>query len=389
MKVYVESKTNKVFFSVTHKGKRFYVYTGIQTTEKFSGMIFPKSDKSAKAKTRRLAELYARCESYVLDHIEEGIDTMKEHLKEMCTGAVKTDKSPFLSFMQAFLETRERPNTRRSYERTYRCIEAYDDKCNFNTIDKDWLTGFIKHEMAKGRKSNGISNDITHIKAVFKKAIDDGKTQNYPFHSIKLKKEETRKRCLSLEQMRALRDAKLSGKQAMYRDFFMLGFYLIGINVSDLLTLKKEDLRNGRISYYRNKTGRLYDIKVEPEAMEIISRYRSRKPQYLLRFFEDAGTFSVDHFTNNLNRALRRIGPKDPKDRRKATASPIDKQISSYYNRHSWATFASEIGMSLEIIGRALGHSIWEKTVTAVYVKYDNKAIDEANRKVIDYLNQK
>ena len=28
-----------------------------------------------------------------------------------------------------------------------------------------------------------------------------------------------------------------------------------------------------------------------------------------------------------------------------------------------------------------------EKTVTAVYVKYDNKKIDEANRKVIDYMN--
>ena len=121
--------------------------------------------------------------------------------------------------------------------------------------------------------------------------------------------------------------------------------------------------------------------------MEIINRYRSRKPQYLLRFFEDAGTFSVDHFTNNLNRTLRRIGPKDPKDRRKATVSPIDKQMSSYYNRHSWATFASEIGISLETIGRALGHSVWEKTVTAVYVKYDNKKIDDANRKVIDYLN--
>lgn len=284
-------------------------------------------------------------------------------------------------------KTRERPNTRRSYERTYRCVEAYDGKCSFNTITKDWLEGFIRHEMDKGRKTNGISNDITHIKAVFKKAIDDGKTQNFPFHYIRLKKEETRKRCLSLEQMRELRDAKLHGKQALYRDFFMLGFYLIGINVSDLLTLKKEDFRNGRISYYRNKTGRLYDIKVEPEAMEIISRYRSRKPQYLLRFFEDAGTFDVDHFTNNMNRTLRRIGPKDPKDMRKSSPHPIDSKMSSYYNRHSWATFASEIGISLETIGRALGHSVWEKTVTAIYVKYDNKAVDEANRKVIDYLN--
>ena len=133
MKVYVESKTNKVFFSVTHMTKRFYVYTGLQTTEKFSGMMFPKSDKSAKAKTRRLAELYAKCESYILDHHEESPDMMKEHLKEICTGAKKEDKSPFLSFMKAYAETREKPNTRRSYERTYRCVEAYDGKCAVST----------------------------------------------------------------------------------------------------------------------------------------------------------------------------------------------------------------------------------------------------------------
>ena len=156
MKVYVESKTNKVFFSVTHMTKRFYVYTGLQTTEKFSGMMFPKSDKSAKAKTRRLAELYAKCESYILDHHDESPDLMKEHLKEICTGAKKEDKSPFLSFMKAFAETRERPNTRRSYERTYRCIEAYDGRCSFNTITKDWIEGFIRHEMDKGRKINEI-----------------------------------------------------------------------------------------------------------------------------------------------------------------------------------------------------------------------------------------
>ena len=61
--------------------------------------------------------------------------------------------------------------------------------------------------------------------------------------------------------------------------------------------------------------------------------------------------------------------------------------MSSYYNRHSWATFASEIVISLETIGRALGHSFFENSVSSVYVKYDNKKIDQANIKVIDYMN--
>ena len=42
----------------------------------------------------------------------------------------------------------------------------------------------------------------------------------------------------------------------------------------------------------------------------------------------------------------------------------------------------------MEVIGRALGHAMWDNAVTSTYIKYDTKKIDEANRKVIDYLNK-
>lgn len=388
MKVYVEPKTNKVYFSVTMRGKRFYVYTGIGTTEKFTGMVFPRSDKANKAKTRKLAELFAQCESYILDHGSETNELMKEHLKEICTGVKKSEKSPFLDFMREVADNKSKPNTKRGYERTMRCVEAYDPRCTFATMTSEWVEGFIKHEADKGRGNNGIATDITHIKFVFKRAMEEGKTNNYPFNSIKIKREATKKRCLTLEQMRAIRDSKpFMRKTQAYVDFFMLGFYLIGINVSDLLVLRKEDFHNGRISYYRNKTGRLYDIKVEPEAMEIINRHKSRKKDRLLDFLDIVASDNVDHFTHNLNKALRRLGPRDPNDLRRKTLNPIEPNVSSYYNRHTWATFASEIGIPLETIGRALGHSIWDRSITSVYVKYDTKAIDDANRKVIDYLN--
>ena len=388
MKVYVEAKTNKVYFAVTFKAKRFYVYTGIQTTEKFSGMVFPRSDKANKAKTRKLADIFSKCESYILDHGTESVELMKDHLKEICTGVKKSEKSPFLDFMENVANGKSRENTIRGYKRTLRCVEAYDPHCTFASMTNEWVDGFISHEKSKGRNNNGILTDITHIKSVFKVAIEEGKTNNYPFHAIKLKKETTKKRCLSLEQMRAFRDAKTyRSKTQAYLDFFMLGFYLIGINVSDLLSLKKEDFHNGRISYYRNKTGRLYDIKVEPEALEIINRHKSRKKDRLLDFLDIVEAKNVDSFTLNLNHALRRLGPRDTKDLRRKSPSPIEPNVSSYYNRHTWATFASEIGIPLETIGRALGHSIWDRSITSVYVKYDTKAIDDANRKVIDYLN--
>lgn len=387
MKVYVESGTNKVYFSITHKLKRFYVYTGLQTTEKFSGMVFPKSDKNSKAKTAMLAKLYSNAEEYLLMHSDESVTDMKEHLKELITGA-KKEKKLFVDYLNEFGESRNRENTKRAYHRTYVCVENYDGKATLDSIDKRWVESFIDNEKNRGRKINGIATDIAHIKAVFKKAIEEGRTSNYPFSSIRMKKEETRKRCLSLEQMRGFRDSKTYCNSSMvYVDAFMLGFYLIGINISDLLLLKKSDLSNGRISYYRNKTNRLYDIKVEPEAMEIISRHKCRGGDRLLDFLSFVKNDSVFYFTINMNKALRRIGIRDDEDHRKATSKPIEPSVSSYWNRHTWATFASELGIPMETIGRALGHSIWDNAITSTYIKFDTKKIDDANRKVIDYLN--
>lgn len=386
MKVYVEASTNKVFFSVTHKLKRFYIYTGLQTTEKFSGMVFPKSDKSARAKTTMLAKLYADVEDYRLTHIDESVLEMKEHLKDIISGEKRSSKTPFLDYLRKVADGKERFNTRRNYLRVAKQIEAYDGACSFSTIDKKWMDGYIAHQKRRGRTPNGISTDVQIIKATFSRAIEEEITDRYPFRGVTVKKVQTAKRCLSLEQLREIRDFKLTGKKAMYRDCFMLCFYLIGINISDLLFLRKEDYHGGRITYRRNKTGRLYDIKVEPEARSIIERHKSRKKDFLLSFLEEGGTCSTNTFANNLTRHLRTVGQKKRHSYYVDTI-PIEPKITSYWSRHTWATMASEIDIPMEVIGRSLGHSIWDRAVTATYIKYDTKKIDEANRKVIDYVN--
>lgn len=386
MKIYVNNRDFKVFFAVTHKYKRFYISTDLQTTEKFTGMVFPKSDKSAKAKTARLAALYTKVEDYILTHQDETAEELKEHLKEVITGAKKRDRGSFVAYIREVAKTKGRYNTQRNYERVARTIEAYDKGCTFETINRKWVVAYIDHEKEKGRKANGIQTDLQIMKFVFNKAIEDELTDKFPFRGVSVKKEQTKKRCLTLEQLRAIRDFKLTGKKAMYRDCFMLSFYLIGINISDLLFLSKNALKNGRISYKRNKTGKLYDIKVEPEAMEIINRHKSRKKDLLLSFLEEANVTITNTFANNMSRHLRTIGEKE-RHGYYVTVHPIEEGITSYWSRHTWATMASEIDIPMEVIGRSLGHSLWENAVTSTYIKYDTKKVDEANRKVIDYLN--
>ena len=60
-------------------------------------------------------------------------------------------------------------------------------------------------------------------------------------------------------------------------------------------------------------------------------------------------------------------------------------KISAYWARHSWATIAAELEISIETISHGLGHMIGGDQ-TLVYVAYRQSKVDDANRRVIDYI---
>lgn len=59
--------------------------------------------------------------------------------------------------------------------------------------------------------------------------------------------------------------------------------------------------------------------------------------------------------------------------------------LSSNWARHTWATIASRLDLPKEVISRGLGHS-FGLSVTDIYIDFDNSKVDEANRRVIDYV---
>ena len=60
--------------------------------------------------------------------------------------------------------------------------------------------------------------------------------------------------------------------------------------------------------------------------------------------------------------------------------------LSSYWARHTWATIAASLDIPKETISAALGHEIGSP-ITSIYIRLDQKKVDEANRMVIDYVN--
>lgn len=86
-----------------------------------------------------------------------------------------------------------------------------------------------------------------------------------------------------------------------------------------------------------------------------------------------------------MDNGLKKIGIVEKyKNGGKKTCVPLFPQISSYWARHSWATIASSLDIPKDTIAAGLGHG--GNTVTDIYINFDQRKVDEANRRVLDWV---
>ena len=311
-------------------------------------------------------------------HIDQLIHPEKAEKEKEITEYKNLFSTRFLKFADS-----KQPSTRKIYMHTYSRMEIFEGehltKLKFEDITKDWLTSFEKFLSETSPSQNARNIHFRNIRAVFNEAIDEDITTAYPFRRFKIRPVATAKRNLKVEDLRMLINYPCEKYAQKYLDMFKLMFMLIGINSIDLCHLK--EISNGRINYHRAKTKRLYSIKVEKEAMEIIEKYRGKN--WLLNILD--GYNDYHDFTKHMNNALKNIGPlKRSGLGGKKERKPLFPNISSYWARHSWATIASSLDIPRDTIAHALGHG--GNTVTDIYIDFDQQKVDDANRKVLDWV---
>jgi integrase len=231
-----------------------------------------------------------------------------------------------------------------------------------------------------GLKANTQGVYFRDIRLVYNRAIlDDMAYQSdYPFRRFKIPKQVTAKRNIVKSDLLKVMNLKLSDLQECSRDMFLLSLFLVGINFKDLLTVKSTQVVNNRLIYHRSKTGKLISIKIEEEAMEIIQKYKGES--LLLNALEIVSPEKGKKrplfmkIMDRTNQQLKIIARK----------SGVNIPLSTYYARHTWATIAAQQGVSRDVIGLALGHQ--SGSITDVYIEWDPQLIDQANRKVIDFI---
>lgn len=287
----------------------------------------------------------------------------------------------FMARFRRFAYLKYNTRTREIYEATISRIVAFDKRCEkltFEDVDKNWLTSFESFLARTSPSVNARSIHFRNIRAVFNDAIDDEVTRYYPFRKFKIKRAATPKRSLSVEELRELFAYPVEDHQQKYLDVFKLSFFLLGINIGDLCKLHK--IVAGRVEYKRAKTHRLYSVKVEPEAMDIIQRYKGRKQ--LINPLDNYADYR--QYAKRLNDALQSIGEVEIGKQGRKIINPLHPELTTYWARHTWATIAASLDIPKETIAAALGHG--GNTVTDIYIDFDQRKVDEANRRVIDWV---
>jgi integrase len=242
----------------------------------------------------------------------------------------------------------------------------------FETIDYSFLMKLENSLKYRDFMPNSIGIFMRNIRTIYNQAITMGivDLSLYPFRKYKIPKGRPRHRTLSPTEMATI--AKIEIKDPLMRwarDMFMLSFCLIGINMKDLMYLEK--IEGGRINYIRSKGKKNYSIKVPPQALHIIKRYPGKR--YLLNTLDKYSDYRTA--TKRINYKLKDI----------AKICKIDKEVSTYYCRHSWGTLArTYLNISKDDIAAALGHRQIEiPETTEGYIEEDQRMVDLANKKVI------
>lgn len=376
-----------VKISIARNGKTFYVPLNIEIGEKDWNASAKNMDYIINVANRRSLNLviraeYARVEQAIRDLQLSGKlrSITNKELQTFLSYDRKTtdsDKELFLKQAKQYISQCKTDGTRSAYETALKALQRHFDleKLSLTDITKQMLVEFKSKLQKEELKVNTIENYIAHIRSIYNYAYHNG-IINTPFPYILSHKEQTAKRSLLAEQIKLMISGNVSAIQRKYIDVFTLILFMRGINMKDLSELPSDAIHNGRIIYRRHKTGKEYEIKVEPEIKEIIDRYKGKKQ--LLRFFDNKKGDYYKNFGNAMRQTLRNA----------SKSLGITEHISAYWARHSWATIAIEIGGTMELVSAGLGHS-FGAPVTTVYVAYRQKQIDELSRRVIDYILDK
>ena len=249
-----------------------------------------------------------------------------------------------------------------------------------NEIDSDLMVEYQTYLRQRGLAMNTVSFYNRILRAAYNRAVEKGLAeQRHPFRHVYTGVDKTVKRAIPLQATRRIKNLDLSARPSLEfaRDMFLFSFYTRGMSFIDMAHLRKQDLRNGILSYRRRKTGQQLFIKWEQCMQEIAGKHAAKGSDRLLAIIR-----TPDNALRQYRNALRLVNNKL---KTISAMAGLQTNLTMYVSRHSWASIARSKHVPVSVISEGMGHD--SETTTQIYLaSLDNSLIDRANSMILKNL---
>ena len=307
-----------------------------------------------------------------------------EAVKDMFQGSIDTQMTLLKLFDRLTDELKSRVGIDRAagsvstYTYTRRALAEFIKKkfnasdLAFGQLNEQFIRDFQDFVLVdKGLAMDTLRHYLALLKKVCKTAYKEGHSEKHHFAHYKLPKQKaSTPKALSREDFEKIRDLEIDGKRISHiitRDLFLFACYT-GTSYADTVSITESNLStddNGEqwLKYRRKKNELLARVKLLPEAIALIEKYRDDNRETL---------FPAQHYRtlrNNM-KSLR-------------VMSGMTEDLVYHAGRHSFASLVTlEEGVPIETISRMLGHS--NITTTQIYARVTPKKLFEDMDKFIE-----
>lgn len=392
-----EGKPGTLYFQVTHRRSTRTVYTDYHITpEEWDGrtsFIRITGTPERQAELRLItSKLRWDCKQ-ITSLITEKEQAMVEYTADDIVSAFRLlpPCPTWFGFIHGMVAEKIRIG-RLGTAKTYRdALASFSRFRNGEDIAIDALDAELMNQYeawlkAQGVKRNSSSCYLRTLRTLYRKAVEKGlATDKDIFRRVFTGFASTVKRALPLDTIRTIRRLSLpdGSDLAFSRDMFMLCIYLQGISFVDMAYLKKNDIKNGLLQYSRKKTGQSVSIGWELVMQEIVDTYAHLtvgSPYLLPIITKQDGTErrQYERMEHKVNRLLKKIG----------ALVGLQIPLTTYVGRHCWASTMRDMGVSLSIVSKGLGHE--SLRTTQIYLSsIDTEGVVKANRQLIGKIFRK
>lgn len=385
------NKAGTLYFQVTHRRSTRTVYTDYHVMpeewdEKLSFLrIIGSSERQAELRLivpkvrwdiRQLTSIITEKEQSWVEYTVDDIVSAFRLLPPCQT---------WFSFIRGMIAKKlciGRTGTAKTYGdalASFSCFRKGEDLL-IETLDAETMNLYEAWLKGRGVKRNSSSCYLRTLRTLYRKAVDLGMTTDKDiFRHVFTGFAKTTKRAVPLDAIHAIRQLDLPEGSflAFARDLFVLSVFLQGISFVDMAYLKKSDIKNGLLQYIRKKTGQSLSVGWEPAMQVIVDTYAHLtvgSPYLLPIITMQDGTErrQYERMGHKVNCYLKKIGQM----------VGLQIPLTTYVARHSWASVMRDLGVSLSIVSKGLGHESL-KTTQIYLSSIDTDGVVKANRRMI------